>query len=493
MPLSRDLPTPPAAAPGDTEAAWTEYRLPRAQPPDGKEPAPPDATMLASNARWFCRLRWIVVAVLSAYGTFGLLRPEGCILTGIRGGGVWALAVAAALAGLNLAYLGFLRATEDSSRRAALATACLWTQIVLDLVLLTVVVHHLGSLETFAPMMYLFHIVLACIFFSSLRSLAVTAIAWTLYLACVAAELAGVVAPPTHFAAPPAVSRAALPLATGLVQAGSVLFISATVWFLTSRIAGALRQREEELAVSNRRLLAATEERARHLLRTTHQLKAPFAAIHAQTQVLLGGYCGTLSEDVRSTVEQIAARAASLSRQIQQMLQLANLRSAAQQPPPRVAVELAAVAAAAVAAHQPAAARRGITIEAALETAWTTAVADHAAMLLDNLVANAVNYSHEGGTVEVSCSPRPGGGATVAVRDRGIGIPAEKLPRVFDDFFRTTEAASHNRNSTGLGLAIVRQAALAGDIDVSIRTAPAAGTVVTLTFPPGAPPGGPIP
>ena len=50
----------------------------------------------------------------------------------------------------------------------------------------------------------------------------------------------------------------------------------------------ALRQREDELAATNRRLVAATEEAGQHMLRTTHQLKAPFAAIHANAQLLLG-------------------------------------------------------------------------------------------------------------------------------------------------------------------------------------------------------------
>ena len=83
--------------------------------------------------------------------------------------------------------------------------------------------------------------------------------------------------------------RSAVPLAVVAWQFGSVVFISATVWYLASRLANALRQRDEELSAINRRLVAATEERAGHMLRTTHQLKAPFAAIHANTQLLLGG------------------------------------------------------------------------------------------------------------------------------------------------------------------------------------------------------------
>ena len=77
---------------------------------------------------------------------------------------------------------------------------------------------------------------------------------------------------------------------------GSVVFISGTVWYWRRAWPRACAGATLELAAANRRLVAATEERARHMLRTTHQLKAPFAAIHANAQLLLGGYCGPLPD-----------------------------------------------------------------------------------------------------------------------------------------------------------------------------------------------------
>jgi signal transduction histidine kinase len=92
-----------------------------------------------------------------------------------------------------------------------------------------------------------------------------------------------------------------------------------------------LRQRERELAAANRRLEASSMPSGpRHMLQTTHQLKAPFAAIHANTQLLLKGICGPAAEPARAVIEKIASRAQMLSQQIQQMLQLANLRSQSQ-------------------------------------------------------------------------------------------------------------------------------------------------------------------
>jgi light-regulated signal transduction histidine kinase (bacteriophytochrome) len=65
----------------------------------------------------------------------------------------------------------------------------------------------------------------------------------------------------------------------------SVFFV---VWFLASYLTGLVQQREKELASANRRLTIAQRDKTRHMLRTTHELKAPFAAIAANAQLLLG-------------------------------------------------------------------------------------------------------------------------------------------------------------------------------------------------------------
>ena len=65
----------------------------------------------------------------------------------------------------------------------------------------------------------------------------------------------------------------------------------------------------------------------------------------------------------------------------------------------------------------------------------------------------------------------------------GIGIPREKLPRIFDDYYRTEEAVQHNRASTGLGLAIVRQVACEISWPSQVESAPGWGTRFTVTIP----------
>ena len=177
------------------------------------------------------------------------------------------------------------------------------------------------------------------------------------------------------------------------------------------------------------------------MLRTTHQLKAPFAAIHANTQLLLGGYCGPLPAAAATVIEQIAARCEMLSRGIKAMLQLANLRSSGPGSAPAGPVDLPALIRLVPGRLEAPGGETGHRCSTRiLSPATVRAVPDHARhdhrqhpLQRDQLFA--------GRAAGRGVVPRrePDGGAMVVVRDSGIGIPPDKLPRIFDDYFRTTE------------------------------------------------------
>lgn len=436
--------------------------------------------LLRANAIWFCQLRWIVIAVLAVVGIAGFF-PEALGTFGLVIPVSWPLGTAGFLAILNVAYRRLARASQRGGFPSM--RSLLWIQIICDLVILTAVVRWVDQDLPVAPFMYLFHLILACIVFPPGESLLVAALAAGCYLTRLGLE-------PAVLAAPASILSAS----AGLVQPGlgqrslpalvvPMLLIWIVIWYLVSRLAEVVRRRDRELAATNRRLEASGEERARHMLQTTHQLKAPFAAIHAQTQLLLEGYCGDLPVSARKVVERIAARCLALSRQIQEMLQLANLRSQGQTSPRRCQIDLRQAIGEVIARVEPTARQRGIRIEQYLESVAVHAVPDHLTMLLDNLVVNAVSYSYDHGVIQVTCRRVPPSSAEVAVRDHGIGIPQEKLPRIFEDYYRTETAVQHNRSSTGLGLAVVRQAARALQAAIQVESAPGWGSLFTVHIP----------
>ena len=75
--------------------------------------------------------------------------------------------------------------------------------------------------------------------------------------------------------------------------------------------------------------------------------------------------------------------------------------------------------------------------------------------ILSNLLDNAIKYTPAGGAIVVGARPA-GHFVEVFVRDTGIGIPAEDLPRLFERFYRVDKARSRELGGTGLGLSIVK-------------------------------------
>ncbi|MHC4559977.1 MAG: sensor histidine kinase [Planctomycetota bacterium] len=108
---------------------------------------------------------------------------------------------------------------------------------------------------------------------------------------------------------------------------------------------------------------------------------------------------------------------------------------------------------------------------------------DHFKMLFVNLLSNAVRYSHRNGQVRICCFRGPNSEPVITIADNGIGIPANKLPRIFEEHYRTKEAVQHNKESSGLGLAIVKYVAEMCRIRIRVESRPGFGTKFELKFP----------
>jgi CheY-like chemotaxis protein len=104
------------------------------------------------------------------------------------------------------------------------------------------------------------------------------------------------------------------------------------------------------------------------------------------------------------------------------------------------------------------------------------------ARVLSNLVGNALKFT-ESGTVEVRCTRADDGGVDIAVIDTGVGISAEHLPRIFDEFFQLRNPERDRSKGTGLGLAICRRLADGIGCALSVESEVGRGSVFTLRVP----------
>jgi two-component system, OmpR family, phosphate regulon sensor histidine kinase PhoR len=99
-----------------------------------------------------------------------------------------------------------------------------------------------------------------------------------------------------------------------------------------------------------------------------------------------------------------------------------------------------------------------------------------------NLLDNAIKYSPFGSTIELYAAER-NGEILISIRDHGIGIEDEHIPRLFERFYRVDKARSRKLGGTGLGLAIVKHIMQAHNGKVNVESNPGKGSTFTLRFP----------
>ena len=101
--------------------------------------------------------------------------------------------------------------------------------------------------------------------------------------------------------------------------------------------------------------------------------------------------------------------------------------------------------------------------------------------VLRNLLSNAIKYTRQG-SVEVRCERR-GGKLRIEVRDSGVGIGAEQLPFIFDEFYQVGVSPNSSRDGYGLGLSIVQRVAKLLDMPVTVSSVPGTGSVFSIELP----------
>ena len=238
------------------------------------------------------------------------------------------------------------------------------------------------------------------------------------------------------------------------------------------------------------RLQRAVEANRRFAADASHELRGPLTAMAGEIDVTLRHPRST--DEYRETLERVRGRLGALTRLAEDLILLARTQEGAREITLRE-VALVTLVDETFQRLRDVAAGRGVTLtHRGLAGIHVYADPILIARVIDNLVANAVQYNRDHGTVEITASVSdPPGHAWVApsvgirVTDTGRGIPAEARERVFERFVRLDESRTWRTGGSGLGLAICREVLALHNGTVVVAESSETGTTIEVVLPGG--------
>jgi signal transduction histidine kinase/CHASE3 domain sensor protein len=243
-----------------------------------------------------------------------------------------------------------------------------------------------------------------------------------------------------------------------------------------------LREKSVALTEQGERLSRANRVKTEFLASMSHELRTPLSAILGFADLLLTSPKEQLSPRARESLERIKRNGQHLLELINDVLDLARAETG------RVELRLAPVnlgtlVRACVAEVDSLRQGKDVVLGVDVGGAPVEVVTDaqRVRQIVVNLLANAIKFTDHG---EVSVTLRATSGEVrLAVRDTGIGIPADALRELFQDFHQLEAGDGRRYDGTGVGLALSRRLARALGGDVDVRSTEGVGSTFTLVLP----------
>ncbi|MBW1824251.1 MAG: GAF domain-containing sensor histidine kinase [Deltaproteobacteria bacterium] len=224
------------------------------------------------------------------------------------------------------------------------------------------------------------------------------------------------------------------------------------------------------------------EAKSEFIMMMTHELKGPLMAIQGLLEVMLKGYTGTLTEKQQELIRRMYRRIESVMEVSKELLDIYQWQS--RRPDVKwVPLSIKEQIQRAVDLFKANAHERELSINIKFPDEDLTLMGTEEDMekILNNLITNAIKYTPVGGSISLGLSASDDQ-VILSVKDTGIGVDAEDIPKIFDEFFRTKKAKEMDPYGRGMGLSFVKKVVETLGGTISVKSDKGKGTEFVLTF-----------
>lgn len=241
----------------------------------------------------------------------------------------------------------------------------------------------------------------------------------------------------------------------------------------------------ESLERELRELRNLETARSEFLAAVSHELRTPLTAVLTYAEALDDGVLGDLSDDQADAVRSILRATRQSLDMVDDLLRFSRSGGEGAGVSPSD-FEVAELVREIRTTHESLLRSKGLELRVSLDDELPRAYADRtkAAHVLGNLLANAIEFTPEGGRVEVRAASVEGGDwLRIEVADTGVGIAPEDQERIFEEFVTLNDDLDRTLGGTGLGLAIARRIVRMHGGHLGVESAPGQGSRFHFTIP----------